>query len=127
MINPEKIKKYFTYDDRLRTIVSKITGILIIMFNVFSGFMLIYIASDLLFGIKNPGVLIMLLYLATGTAAGGIVLKTLIIVFDRILNGIEMEEYSYLRVLLFVSIAFYLFILIIFMFTIFISFVSHKI
>ncbi|MBL8008358.1 MAG: hypothetical protein JNJ56_12575 [Ignavibacteria bacterium] len=127
MIIPEKIKKYFTYDDRLRTIVSKITGILIIIFNVFSGFMLIYITADFLFGIKNPGALIMFLYFVTGIAAGGIVLKTFIIMFDLILNGIEMEEYSYLRVVLLVSIAFYLFILIIFIFTIFISFISHKI
>lgn len=127
MFNHEKIKKYFAYEDRLRSVVSKITGILIIFFNTFSGFMLIFIAGDLLFGIKRPGIVVMLLYLIPGIAAGAFVLKLFIIMFERILNGTEMEEYSYLRVVLLLSIVFYLFILMIFIFTILFSFLEDKI
>ena len=59
----------------------------------------------------HPGPLIILLYFIPGIAAGAGVLKLCILIFDLLLNGTEMEEYSYLRVVLLASVSAYLFIL----------------
>ena len=111
MIRLQKIKKYFNYPDRLRTIVSIITGIFIVIFNLISGFLIVYIFADVVLGIMHPGPLIMLLYFIPGIAAGAGVLIICIVIFELLLNGTEMEEYTYLRVVLLASIAAYLFIL----------------
>ncbi len=111
MIRLQKIKKYFNYPDRLRKYVSIITGMLIVIFNLISGFILVYIFADLVLGIKHPGFGVMILYFVPGIAAGAGVLILCIVIFDLLLNGTEMEEYSYLRVVLLASVSAYLFIL----------------
>lgn len=111
MIRLQKIKKYFNYPDRLRTIVSIITGILIVIFNLISGFIIVYIFADVVLGMMNPGLLTMLLYIIPGIFAGAGVLILCLVIIDLLLNGTEMEDYSYLRVVLLASIAAYLFIL----------------
>ena len=59
----------------------------------------------------HPGPAVMLLYFIPGIAAGAGVLIICIVIFELLLNGTEMEEYTYLRVVLLASIAAYLFIL----------------
>lgn len=115
-LNPmlKKIKKYFQYEDKLRRTVSIVTGILIIIYSVFSGIMIIHIISVLLFGVHKPGLLIFLIYTLPGILVGGIILWLSLKIIDRIQRGIVIEEYSYLRLVLFATVIMYLLILIIY-------------
>lgn len=107
------LKKYFIYEDKLRTNVSIVTGFFILMFNLFSGFMLTYIFANIVLNIKDPGNIIVILYFIPSIAVGVCLLKIYIIVFDFTFKKAELESYTYLRMLLLVSIVIYFFILII--------------
>jgi len=122
---PEKINKYFYYEDRLRRNISIITGIFIVIFNIFSGFMLVQIAADILLGIKNPGSGLLLLYIIPGIAAGAALLKFCIFIIEFFLGRIEIEEYSYLRMVLLVTIAAYFIILFIYIIVILTSLIGR--
>lgn len=123
---PERINKYFSYEDRLRRNISIITGIFIVLFNIISGFMLIQIAADILLGIKNPGTDLLLLYIIPGIAAGAVLLKLCVFMIEFFLSGIEIEEYSYLRMVLLVTIAAYFIILFFYILVILSSLIERK-
>ncbi len=122
---PDKINKYFSYEDRLRKNISIVTGIFIVMFNIISGFMIIQIAADVLFGIKNPGTELLLLFIIPGIAAGAVLLKFCIFMIEFFLGGIEIEDYSYLRMVLLVTIAAYFIILFIYILVILSSLIER--
>lgn len=88
--------------------------------------MLIQIAADILFGIKNPDTGFLLLYIIPGIAAGAVLLKFCIFMIEFFLSGIEIEEYSYLRMVLLVTIAAYFIILFIYILVILASFLDKK-
>ena len=127
MIDKNKIKEYFNYSDRLRTNVSIITGILIIVFNTFSGFLIINILSNVLLGIKNPDTLLLLIYIIPGIIVGAGLLKVSIVIMEFLLGGVEPEKYTYLRIVLLISIVLYFIILLLFIITILISFIDRKV
>ncbi len=93
-------------------IVSIVTGILILIFNTSSGIMIVDIISDVFPGIRYPGFWLLILYIIPGLIAGAGLLKLCISIVELISRGIEIEEYSYIRLVLLASIAVYLFILI---------------
>lgn len=121
MINPHKIKNYFIYDDKLRTFVSVVTGIIILFFNFLSGFMLVYIFLILIFSgsidIEIYKYEIGLSSLLLGIAAGAGVMKFEIFIFDKLLNGVQIEKYSYIRMILLISIALFFLILFFYLLT----------
>lgn len=127
MIDLKSIRKYFTYDDKLRVIVSMVTGVLIILFNAISGFIIIYILFDLIFGINNTSFLTILFYSAWGIIVGAGVLTICILFIDLVLNGIEIEEYSYVRLVLLVSVVVYLLILFLYILFAFSTILEKKI
>ena len=127
MIDKNKIKEYFNYSDRLRTNVSIITGILIIVFNTFSGFLIINILTIVLLGIKNPDTLLLLIYIIPGIIVGAGLLKVSIVIMEFLLGGVEPEKYTYLRIVLLISIVLYFIILLLFIITILISFIDRKV
>ncbi|MCY7363319.1 MAG: hypothetical protein LH629_14825 [Ignavibacteria bacterium] len=49
-----QIKRYFIYDDRIRTVVAMFTGLFIVMFNLISGFLIVNIVSENIFGFHSP-------------------------------------------------------------------------
>ena len=126
MTDKNKIKEYFTYNDRLRSNVSFITGILIIIFNVFSGYLIVCILSDIFLGITEPSAGIMLIFLIPGIIAGAGLLKLSIYLLELLVSGIQIEKYSYLRMVLLISIAVYFIIMIIFIFTTLTSIIERK-
>jgi hypothetical protein len=121
LINPDKIKNYFTYEDKLRTFVSVVTGINILFFNFLSGFMSVYIFLILIFSglidIEIYKYEIGLSSLVLGIAASAGVIKFEIFIFDKLLNGVEIEKYSYLRMILLISIALFFLILFFYLLT----------
>lgn len=121
------IKEYFRYSDRLRRNVSIITGYLIVIFNISSGYLFISMLSYLFFGISDPGVVTMLLYLIPGTLAGAGFLKLNTGVMDYFLGGVEIEKYSYLRMILLISIAVYFIVLFFFIITTLTYLIEEKI
>jgi hypothetical protein len=121
-----KIKEYFTYSDRLRTNVSFITGILIIIFNVFSGYLIVCTLSDIFLGLNEPSVGIMLIFIIPGIIAGAGLLKLSIYMLELLVSGIQIEKYSYLRMVLLISIAAYFIIMIIFVLTTLTSIIERK-
>lgn len=127
MTGLQNIKKYFTYEDRLRTNVSIITGILIVIFNLFSGYIIVYIIAYLILGMHNPGQGFKFLFLIPGIAAGAGLLKLCILILDLLLGGTDMEEYSYLRVILLASIAVYLTVLFFFILIVLSAFIESLI
>ena len=109
----ENIKTYFEYDDKLKRLVSKITGILIILYSFFSGIVLTYIFSELT-GISLKSLILnILLYLTGGIAGGAGVLRLIITLVNLVIQEESMEKYSYLRLILFVTIIIYLFLTVI--------------
>ncbi|MDZ4712325.1 MAG: hypothetical protein SGI89_08350 [bacterium] len=109
----ENIKTYFEYDDKLKRLVSKITGILIILYSFFSGIVLTYIFSELT-GISLKSLILnILLYLTGGIAGGAGVLRLIITLVNLVIREESMEKYSYLRLILFVTIIIYLFLTVI--------------
>ncbi|MDQ3019128.1 MAG: hypothetical protein M3R36_00940 [Bacteroidota bacterium] len=112
MIDLSRIKKYFTYDDKLRAAVSVITGVLIAVFNAISGVVIVYAVFDMLIRIHNRNFLIQILYFISGLIAGAAILRMNIFIVELIIRRIEIEDYSYLRLLLLVSIGVYLLIFI---------------
>lgn len=125
-MDKNKIREYFNYSDRLRTYVSIITGILIVVFNIFSGFLTVNIISNLLLGIKNPDTILLLVYIIPGVIAGAGILKLCILIMEFLLGGVEPEKYTYLRIVLLISIVLYFIILLFFIITILISFIDRK-
>jgi hypothetical protein len=111
-----KIKKYFEYEDKLSTVVSLITGILIIIYNISSGILIIYLTYELFFGIKTSESSVLLLLIIPGTITGAGILRICILLINMITKGTEVEKYSYLRLVLFVSVLAYMFILCIILF-----------
>lgn len=126
MTDKNKIKEYFTYSDRLRTNVSFITGILIIIFNVFSGYLIVCTLSDIFLGLNEPSVGIMLIFIIPGIIAGAGLLKLSIYMLELLVSGIQIEKYSYLRMVLLISIAAYFIIMIIFVLTTLTSIIERK-
>ena len=112
MTNLDKLRKYFTYDEKLKVIVSIVTAALIAVFNTFSGIMIVDILSDVFLGVRQPGFLIFLIYIIPGMIIGAGLVKLSIYIVELISRGIEIEEYSYLRLVLLSSIAVYLILLI---------------
>ena len=55
--------------------------------------------------------------LVLGIAAGAGVIKFEIFIFDKLLNGVEIEKYSYLRMILLISIALFFLILFFYLLT----------
>ena len=113
-VNLKNLKKYFTYDDTLRKAVSIITGILIAVFNTASGFIIVYFFCELSFGISHPEVWILILYLLPAVISGAGILKLCILIIEQALGTVKIEKYSYLRLVLMLSILVYLLILIFF-------------
>jgi len=105
-----QIKRYFIYDDRVRTVVAMFTGLFIVMFNLISGFLIVNIVSENIFGFHSPGKLILLLYFIPGIIFGALILKFCISLTEIVIRGIEIEEFSYLRLVLLLSVAFFLLI-----------------
>ncbi len=114
MTSLSRIKKYFNYDDRLRRIVSIVTGVFIAFFNALSGYMVIQILSYLILGVSDPGILIQILFVIPSLISGTGVFLICIFIIELFLGKIDVEEYSYLRLVLLFSIAAYLIILIIY-------------
>ncbi|MEO8665290.1 MAG: hypothetical protein ABI462_07325 [Ignavibacteria bacterium] len=112
MIDLNRLNKYFTYDEKLKVVVSVITGALIVIFNTFSGIMIVDIISDVFLGIRQPDIWILLIYIIPGMIVGSGLLKLCITIVELIIRGIQIEEYSYIRLVLLSSIGIYLFILI---------------
>lgn len=110
-MNTEKIRNYFIYEDNLSRVVSRVSGVLIVIFNFLSGFMIIYILSNVFFGISEPGKAVIFFYFIFGIVAGAFILKINVSLFNSLLNGVEIEKYSYLRIILLLSIASYFFIM----------------
>lgn len=113
----KEISKYFNYDDRLRRIVSRITGILILGYNVFSGILLVSIISRIVFGILQTDFKMFIIYFVSGIFTGILLLKLIVTLINLFIRDIGIEDYSYLRLVLFVSVIFYFLILIIFSLT----------
>lgn len=126
MIDKNRIKEYFTYNDRLRTNVSIVTGCLIIIFNIFSGFLLVNIISNTLLSIKDPGAVLLLIYIIPGIILGAGLLKVSIVIMEFLLGGVEPEKYTYLRIVLLISIVLYFIILLLFIIIMLISFIDRK-
>ena len=105
-----QIKRYFIYDDRVRTVVAMFTGLFIVMFNLISGFLIVNIVSENIFGFHSPGKLILLFYFIPGIIFGALILKFCISLTEIVIRGIEIEEFSYLRLVLLLSVAFFLLI-----------------
>jgi|GEM_PF-2889587 len=105
-----QIKRYFIYDDRVRTVVAMFTGLFIVMFNLISGFLIVNIVSENIFGFHSPDKLILLLYFIPGIIFGALILKFCISLTEIVIRGIEIEEFSYLRLVLLLSVAFFLLI-----------------
>jgi hypothetical protein len=127
VIIPGRIKKYFIYEDKLRRIVSIITGFFIGLYNSLTGILIVQILSELVFGTHNISLIILIIYIIFGTVAGAGVLKLCIRVVELILNGTEIEKYSYLRLVLLVSILAFLSILIIYSFSFISAIIERKI
>lgn len=119
------IKKYFTYEDSLRTIVGIITGILIVTFNILSGFLISVILIELIFNkIEVSPVIFLLVSTIPAIFFAVMLLIGILRILRFVLNGIEIENYSYIRLVLLLSIVIYLFLILsysLFLFTIAIS------
>lgn len=114
MLNIGSIRKYFEYEDRLSRVVSKVTGILILAYNLVSGILIIYFLGKLLFGISDPGFVQWIIYFLAGLFSGLVIFRFCILITDLITGRIEIEDYSYLRLLLMVTLLFYLFLAILY-------------
>ncbi len=75
----------------------------------------------------NPGPGLMFLYLIPVIAVGAGLLRFCILILDLLLGGTEMEEYSYLRVILLASIAVYLTVLFFFILIVLSAFIESLI
>ncbi|MBK8552364.1 MAG: hypothetical protein IPL53_15365 [Ignavibacteria bacterium] len=107
------IKKYFIYEDNLRTIVSIITGILIAGFNLFSGFLISVILIEMIFNKNEASPVIFVLFSFIPTVFFAAVLLLIILrILGFILNGIKIENYSYIRLVLLFSLVINLFLII---------------
>jgi len=112
-----KLKEYFCYEDKLRKIVSIVTGYLIILYSVLSGVILSYLIFNHFLGSLNIYIKIFIIVFVIGLPAGFLILYTEIKTLNLFIGENQIEKYTYLRVLLFVSIIFYLTFLVIFYLT----------
>lgn len=101
------MKNYFIYEDKLRRVVSIVTGVLIAVYSILSGIMITQIISQLLFGILRLDIWILLLYFITGMIVAAVLLRICILFIELMLQNIEIEKYSYLRLLLLASVVMY--------------------
>jgi len=114
MIDINRLRKYFIYSEISKTVISVTSGIFIGMFNLFSGIIIFYTLTQLIFFYYTPDILNILLLLIPGILAGACLLKLCITFMDIMLTGIEVDNYTYVRLILLASVSLYLLILILF-------------
>ncbi len=111
IFNKSDLRKYFIRDDALKTIVSIVTGIFIIYFNVFGGLLLVEMLYESSFGDFKSDILRFLITIPLGLVLGYLLLKLILRLTFRIFKSDGMEEYSLIRLVLLLSIIVYLIIL----------------
>jgi len=121
-----RLRKYFIYEDTLRTVVSLVSGIFIVIFNTFSGIVVSYIFAHLIFENYAPNALNVLILIIPGIISGACLLKLCLLLIDVLLTGTEVDNYSYVRLLLLASVSLYLLILILYSLFIIASFLETK-
>lgn len=109
--NTGNYKKYFEYDENLKVVVSVVTAALIGLYNTLSGTIIFYVAGEIVFGIYDPAIWIIILFILPGLLIGCILTYVSITLVDIITGNTQIENYSYLRLVLLVSVMLFLMIL----------------
>lgn len=104
-------KEYFQYEDKLRRIVSKVSGILILFYSLLSGLLINIIALDLIFGFNKLFFFQYIILFFITPLTGLIFVKIELILVNLLISNTVVEKYTYLRLLLFVSIILYIMIM----------------
>lgn len=107
----QKIKRYFDYSEKSSKVVSIVTAVLIVLYNIFSGIFIVYFFNELIFKIHFHFVITAVIYLSAGILIAGLLLKLSIFLINLLLGNIEIENYSYIRLILLISIVLYLLLL----------------
>jgi len=110
----KNFKKYFEYPDKLRKSVSVVTGIFIAFYSALSGMLIAFIISRF-FVDGQPDFTFwkILIYAVTGLPVGILVLLLNVFLTNLISGKTEIERYSYIRLVLLVSIILYFVVLVI--------------
>lgn len=111
---PGNLKEYFDYEDKLRRIVSKITAILIVVYCLMTGLLVSNVVINSVLNKDTFSLIEYLILFISTPIAGLFFLKSEIKLIALMIDENGMEKYSYLRLLLFISVIVYILLLIFF-------------
>ncbi|MEO6695686.1 MAG: hypothetical protein ABIY50_13825 [Ignavibacteria bacterium] len=114
MIELNAMRKFFIYEETSKTVVSVTSGILIAMFNIFSGIIVVYIILQLIIDNFTLTIFSLLIIIPAGIFIGMCFLKMIIKFSDLMLGNTQMEMYSYVRLILLMSVLQYILILLLY-------------
>ena len=111
IFNKADLRTYFIQDNILKNIVSIVTGIFIVYFNLFGGLLLADMIYEILFLKYYEEIFRFVLIIPLGFAIGYLLLSLIINGTFRVFKSDGMEVYSLLRFILLASIVVYILIL----------------
>lgn len=111
IFNKAELRTYFIQDNILKNIVSIVTGIFIVYFNLFGGLLLADMIYEILFLKYYEEIFRFVLIIPLGFAIGYLLLNLIINGTFRVFKSDGMEVYSLLRFILLASIVVYILIL----------------
>lgn len=109
--NYNNFRDYFQYEDKLRRTVSKITGILIIIYCFLSGILVNNVLLHLVFGYIGFVIVHIIILILSSLLTAIFFLKLEIKIVNLLISNTSIDKYTYIRLLLFVSIIIYILVM----------------
>lgn len=110
-LNIKDLREYFIYENVLKTIVGIVTGIFIFYFNAFAGLMIAEMIYETIVSSYDNIIIKFVIIIPVGLVLGYFLLNLILKIITRLFKTDGMENYSKIRLILLLSIFFYLIVL----------------